>query len=168
MPTWGGCVVHRCQNKNPLGMWMTSCTGSACWGFWEIWKSLLSWELDSGCEGATFGSRWGQMNLRTTGAIWDGDADGKTRIERICISLPYVETFNSKVIKSFIPELRSREVFFVFRDSYVLCLYVTNILCMFPISVSGYDTHLCLKVAPTYLKRVWSGLLFNVWNLWKK
>ena len=58
-------------------------------------------------------------------------ADGKVIIERLCISLPYVETFNSKVIKGFVPELRSRYVFFVFRDTYVLCIYVMNILCTF-------------------------------------
>ena len=50
-------------------------------------------------------------------------ADEKARIERLCLSLPYVETFNSKVIKGFVPELRSRKVFFVFRDSYVLSLW---------------------------------------------
>ena len=48
-------------------------------------------------------------------------ADGKVIIERLFISLPYIETFNSKVIKYFVPELRSRYVFFVLRDSYVLC-----------------------------------------------
>ena len=69
-----------------------------------------------------------------------GGADGKVIIERLCISLPYVETFNSKVIKGFVPKLRSRYVFFVFRDSYVLCIYVTNILCTFRVSISGYGT----------------------------
>ena len=58
----------------------------------------------------------------------------------MCISLPYVETFNSKVIKGFVPELRSRYMFFVFRDSYILCIDVMNILCTFHISVSGYGT----------------------------
>ena len=73
-----------------------------------------------------------------TGAtrVGGGGADGKASIERLSISLPYVETFNSKVIKGFVPELRSRYVFFVFRDSYVLCIYVMNILCTFHISVS--------------------------------
>ena len=37
-----------------------------------------------------------------------GGTDEKARIERKCISLTYVETFNSKVIKGFVPELRSR------------------------------------------------------------
>ena len=70
-----------------------------------------------------------------------GGADGKASKERLCISLPYVETFNSKVIKGFVPELRSRYVFFVFRDSYVLYIYKMNILCAFHIFVSGYGTH---------------------------
>ena len=42
-------------------------------------------------------------------------ADGNVVIERLCFSLPYVEKpFNSKVIKSFIPELRSRKCFLSF------------------------------------------------------
>ena len=43
------------------------------------------------------------------------EADGKVIIERLCISLPDVETFNSKVIKGFVPELRSRKCFLCFR-----------------------------------------------------
>ena len=54
-------------------------------------------------------------------------ADEKARIERMCISLPYIETFNSKVIKGFVPELRSRYVFFEFRDSYVLSLWTFDV-----------------------------------------
>ena len=47
-------------------------------------------------------------------------ADGKVSIERWYLA-PYVEKpFNSKVIKNFVPELRSRKCFFVFRNSYVL------------------------------------------------
>ena len=68
---------------------------------------------------------------------WWG-ADEKVSIEKLCLS-PYVEKpFNSKVIKSFVPELRSRKCFFVFWDSYVLYIYVMNILCTFHISISGY------------------------------
>ena len=69
-----------------------------------------------------------------------GGTDGKVIIERLCISLPYVETFSSKAIKGFVPELRSRYVCFVFLDSYVLCIYVMNILCMFRIFMYGYIT----------------------------
>ena len=69
------------------------------------------------------------------GAQEMGGADEKARIERMCISLPYVETFNSKVIKGFVPELRSLYVFFEIRDSFVRCIYM-NILCTFHISVT--------------------------------
>ena len=44
---------------------------------------------------------------------WRG-ADGKVSIERLCLS-PYVEKpFNSKELKSFVPELRSRKCFSCF------------------------------------------------------
>ena len=48
----------------------------------------------------------------------------KATIERLCLSLLYVKTFNSKVIKGFVPELRSCYVFFEFWDSYDLCIYI--------------------------------------------
>ena len=121
---------------------MTSRTGSVRGGFWEIWEKSVSWELDPEREGSTFGARWGETNLYAMGATRVGGADEKASIERLCISLPYVETFNSKVIKGFVPELRSRYLFFVFRDSYVLCIYVMNIQCAFPIFMYGYVTSL--------------------------
>ena len=62
------------------------------------------------------------------GAAWDGGgADEKARIERMCISLPYVETFTSKVIKGFVPELGSRYVFFEFFDSFVLSVWTFDV-----------------------------------------
>ena len=109
------------------------------WGrFWGFWRKSVSWELDTEREGSTFGSRWGQTNLCAMGATCIGV--GKASIEKLCISLSCVKTFNSKVIKDFVPELRSRRVFFVFRDSYVLCIYVMNILCTFHKFMYGYVT----------------------------
>ena len=151
MQTWaqvltrarGGCVVHRCQNQNPGERLTSGCKWrhapeARAEDFGDFEKVVeLSWELDTEREGSIFGARWGQTNLRAKGTTRDGGwADGKVIIERLCISHPYVETFNSKVIKGFVPELRCRYVFFVFRDSYVLCIYVMNILCTFHISVS--------------------------------
>ena len=93
----------------------------------DSWLSLASWSQASG------------LVVGATHVV--GGADGKVITERLCISLPYVETFNSKVIKGFVPELRSRYVFFVFRDSYVLCRYVMNILCTFhTYPYHGYGT----------------------------
>ena len=52
---------------------------------------------------------------------WSG-ANGKARIERMCNSLPYVEEpLNSTVIKSFVPELRSRKCFSHFLCSMYIC-----------------------------------------------
>ena len=53
-----------------------------------------------------------------------GGADGKVVIERLCRSLPHVEKpFNSKVIKSFVPELRSRKCFCV--SGFLCYLYMS-------------------------------------------
>ena len=82
------------------------------------WFSLARGDLCGGCH--TW--RW-------------GGADEKARIERLCLS-PYVEEpLNTKVIKRFVPELTSRYMFFEFRDSYVLCIYVMNVPCTFRIFV---------------------------------
>ena len=77
------------------------------------------------------------------GVARDGvrEADEKSKNRKNVYFSPYVEEpLNSKVIKSFVPELRRRYMFFEFRDSYVLYIDVMNILCTFRISVSwvGY------------------------------
>ena len=156
-------VQGGCQNKNLLGMWMTSCTGSACGGFWEIWKSR---ELRTRHRMKRVDFRDSQRpdEIAHYGRYTRWGADGKVIIERLCVSLPYVETFNSKVIKGFVPEL-SRYVFFVFWDSYVLCIYVMNILCTFPICMYGFVTHIYSSHVITFTFRpvprgnVWTYLL---------
>ena len=68
----------------------------------EIWEKSVNWVLSSEEDG------W------LSGAHVLGGADGNVVIERLCLSLPYLEKpFNSKVIKSFVPELRSRKCFCV-------------------------------------------------------
>ena len=90
-------------------MWMTSCTGSARGGFWGIWEKSVE-----------FPPRKKTVDFRGSPRPCDGcrtwfEADGKVVIERLCLSLPHVEKpFNSKVIKSFVPELRSRKCFLCF------------------------------------------------------
>ena len=137
------------------GMWMTSCAGSEHGGFWEILRKSVSCVLRSEEEG------WLSLTValwRVPHVMWG--EDGKVIIERLGISLPYVETFNSKVINFFVPELRSRYVFFVFRNSYVLCIYVMNILCTFPIFTYGYVTsHSSLKIVK-HLKL--NGLIVSI------
>ena len=91
--------------------------------------------------GSTFGTRRGQTNLCATGAARDGGGtDGKVIIEILCLS-PYVEKpLNSEVIKSFVPELRSRMCFSCFGIPMFYVYIYMNILCTFRISVSGYGT----------------------------
>ena len=64
-----------------------------------------------------------------------------------CVSLSLCRrTFKLKGNKKFRTWTKKSSVFFVFRDSYVLCIYVMNILCTFHISVSGYGTCVCVYV----------------------
>ena len=97
-------------------------------GFGGLWKSQLV-EFYLGRRRLAFACspKPGQWPCGGCHTCWGG-GDGKVIIERLCISLPYVETFKSKVIKGFVLELRSRYVFFVFQGSYVLCICVTNIM----------------------------------------
>ena len=67
---------------------------------------LAHGDLCGGCHTCWGGGRWKSQN------------------RKIVPLSPYVEEpLNSKVIKSFVPEQRSCQVFFVFRDSYVLSLW---------------------------------------------
>ena len=79
-------------------------------------KSHLSWELDSERKGLTFAcspkpDQWPCGGCHT---CWGVGSDGKASIKRLCLS-PYVEEpLNSNIIKSFVPELRSRKCFSCF------------------------------------------------------
>ena len=130
----------------------------------EIWEKSVSWvsateedswELDSEREGSTCGACRGQTNFCATGAArdWGGGADEKVIIEGLCTSLPCVETFNSKVIKGFVPELRSRKCF-VFRDSYVIYIWTlwTFLRTGMNMSISRIHIWLCNRS----LKVFWS------------
>ena len=72
--------------------------------------------LDTEREGSTFGARRGQTNLRATGAARDwGGGRWKSQNRKNVFLSPYVEeSLNSKIIKSFVPELRSRKCFSCF------------------------------------------------------
>ena len=90
-------------------MWMTSCTGSVRKGFGGFEKSQLV-EFERWKKTVDFRSSPRPCGRCRT---WFG-ADGKVSIERWYLS-PYVEKpLKSKVIKSFVPELRSRKCFSCF------------------------------------------------------
>ena len=96
-------------------MWLTSCTGSARGVFCVFWRKSVSWELDFEREGSTFGARWGQTNLCSTGTTHVEGRRWKSQNRKNVYLSPYVKKpSNSKVIKSFVPELRSRKCFSCF------------------------------------------------------
>ena len=103
----------------------------ARWGFWEILKMSVS-RVETRHR-----TRRVDFRLLAEALGWCrtryGGADEKARIERLCLSLsPYVEKpLNSKVIKSFVPELRSRKCFSCFE---IPMFYVH--ICEHPIYIS--------------------------------
>ena len=107
-------------------------------GFGEIWKSQLV-ELKTGHRTRRVVFR-GSLRLDEfvrygRYARWGRGRWKSQNRKNVYISPSVEEPLNLKVIKSFVLELRSRNVFFVFQDSYVLCIYVMNCLCTFHISV---------------------------------
>ena len=129
-------------------MWITSCAGSVCRGFWGFEKKSESRDLVSEEDG--WFSELFEALPQVSHVLVVGGADGKVVIERLCLALLYVEKpLNSKVIKSVVPKLRRRKCFFVFRDSYVI--YVCPLwtwwtfcepvwICLFHVFVYGYVT----------------------------
>ena len=120
-----------------------SCTGSMRRGFWGFWKKSVSWVPDSEEEDWFSLARRSQASGLVAGATRvGGGADGKASIERLCLS-PYVEKpFNSKVIKSFVPELRSQKCFLCFGIPmfYVYMLWTFYVHFTYP--YHGYGTTL--------------------------
>ena len=74
------------------------------------------------------------------GATRVGGADGKASIERLCLSSYVEKPLNSKVIKSFVTELRSRECFSCFG----IPMFYVYMLCTFYVRLAypyhGYGT----------------------------
>ena len=95
-------------------MWMTSCTGSVRGGYWGIWKNQWVENPDSEREGWLSLARRNQASGLVSSATRVGEAERKVSIERLCLSPNVEKPFNSKVIKSFVPELRSRKSFSYF------------------------------------------------------
>ena len=111
---------------------MTSRTRNVRGGFGGFEKKSVELRYCLGRRRLTFGARRG---LAASAHVVVVGADGKVVIERLCLSLPYVENpFNWKVIKSF----------FVFRDSYMSVMDIMNVLCTgMNMSISHIPVWLC-------------------------
>ena len=134
----------------------------------EIWEKsvswILAWKEESWLSGLVVARRI--CALRALHVSWVESWRYKSSQHRRIVSLsPYVEKrFNSEVIKSFVPELRSRKCFFVFRDSYVFYIWVMNILCLFHVFMYGYVT----VVVPDRVPSIGQIELFDHLNVCKK
>ena len=84
---------------------MTSRTGSVR-RILGIWRKLVELRLDTGREGLTFAC----SRRPWEGVVRDGGGRWKSQNRKIVPLSPYVEKF-LKVIKGFVPELRSRKCF---------------------------------------------------------
>ena len=160
---------------------MTSCTGSARGGFWEIWKSqLVELSLAVRRRRVTFASlQWPCGGCHT---CWWGR--WKSQHRKIVPLSPYVEKpLNSKGIKSFVPELRRRKCFscfgitmfyvYMLRTFYVRFAYSCIWLCyrwgMFQINRYlfcqifnlGICSLRCLYVKP-YLSMLFQSVVFRI------
>ena len=84
----------------------------------DIWEKSVSWVLGPRKTVDFRGSSWPDEFVRYGRRALVGlrtDDVKAVSIVRLCLSLPYVEKpFNSKVIKSFVPEPRSRKRFSCF------------------------------------------------------
>ena len=137
-----GRVTQRCHNSPRWETGLQSANDVTHWkraeDFGRFWKSQLA-------EMRPVSGEYGWLSLARGGLGLVSHGLGswwKSQNRKIVPLSPYVEKpLCSKVIKSFVPELRSRYVFFEFRDSYVL-RYICNEQSMYVshIAVSGYGT----------------------------
>ena len=113
-------------------------------GFLGFWKSQLSWVLvQEKMVGFCLLAEARPVALVMGATRVGGRGRWKSQNRKNVYLSPYVEeSLNSKVIKSFVPELRSRKCFLCFEIPmlYIYIYIYMNIICPFRISVSGYGT----------------------------
>ena len=135
-------------------------------GFWEIWKSQLV-DLRTGHRTRRVNFRGLQRpdqfahyrrHMRWRGGRWKSQNRKNVHLS------PYgEEPLNSKVIKSFIPELRSCKCYSCFEIPMFYVYMLWTFYVCFAYSYHGYGTHLNHLKISLYVKNMshnikWSGL----------
>ena len=144
--TQGGCVAHRCQNRDPIERLTSGCEWrhapeAHARRILGILKKSVSWvESCLGRRRLAFAcSRrpWAGV-ARMGGGRWKSQ-----NRKNVYLSPCVEEPLNSKVIKSFVPELRSRKCFSCFNiPMFYVYMCVMNSICTFhAYPYHGYVTH---------------------------
>ena len=135
------CVIHKCQNKNPIEKLTSGCEWrhapeASTRRIWGILKKSIELSPASGKDG------WLSLARRGLGQVsHEMGGRWKSQNRKNVYLSPYVEEpLNSKVIKSFVPELRSRKCFRVSRFLCSMYIYI---------AVSGYCTEIDLSYEQT-------------------
>ena len=124
---------------------MTSCPEALrIWGFWEkseswdrdlsearrlcaLWAPCIGWvSWVPASEEDGWLSDFAEALWWVPHVVWGGWKHCHRKI--VPLSSLCRKTFNSKVIKRFVPELRSHKCFFVFQDSYVIYMCIMDIM----------------------------------------
>ena len=127
-------------------------------GFWEFWRKLVELRLDTEQEGWLSPRPW-------AGVVRDWKSQNR---KNVYLS-PYVEEpLNSKLTKSFVPELRSRYVLciFVFRDP-MFYVYVMNIPCTFHIAISWLWYNIMRRIYLTNTSKL-EFILMITYTVWQQ
>ena len=149
----GGCVVKDVKERLTSGCeWCHAPEERARRILWILkksvsWVETRDWTRRVNFRGSQMPDEFARYGRRTR---WEG-ADEKARIEKIVYLSPYVEEpLNSKVIKNFVPELRSRKCFRVSRFLCSMYIY-TNIMNVLHTGMNMYISriHIWLWYQPT-------------------
>ncbi len=119
-------------------------------GFWEFWRKLVELRRDTRQEGLTFAC----LRRPWAGVARDGGSRWKSQNRKNVYLSPYVEEpLNSKVIKGFVPELRSCKCFSCFEIPMFYVYIYMNIPCtsrIYIYMVMVYDVKLRLLYSNTW------------------
>ena len=129
-----GNRTRRCEWRHAPEVWAED---------FEIWKKSISWVLASEKNGLLSGLAEARpvVGGGVLHAVGGGGGRWKSHLRKIVYLSPFVEKpFNSKGNKKFRTWTKKSWVFFVFWYSYVIYIWVMNILGTFHIFMYGYVT----------------------------
>ena len=149
-------VTQRCHNSP---RWETGLQSSN-----DITHQKRSEDLGGFCKG-----QWVELRYASEKDGWLSvarEALGKSQHRKIVPLSPYVEEpLNSKVIKSFVPEQRSRMCFSCFEIPMFYVYIYEHYMSISHIAVSGYGTNILMAVLVFFFRRLYARSVFSTFSL---